>query len=78
MWVQVYLYASKPPLFGMTEVIEVNHVATERRKIMRSKIAKNPPDWIVVSNDTNIGYDYTNYVQVAKSGYFAVYQRRTR
>lgn len=78
MWVQVYLYASKPPIFGMTEVIEVNHVATERRKIMRDKIAKHPPDWIVVSNDTNVGYDYTNYVQVAKSSYFAVYQRRTR
>ena len=62
----------------MTEMIEVNRVVPERRKIMRDKIKKQPPDWIAVSHDTNVEYDYTNYEQVAKSGYFAIYKRRTK
>ena len=78
MWTQLYLYAQKKPIYGMTEMIEVNRVVPERRKIMRDKIKKQPPDWIAVSHDTNVEYDYTNYEQVAKSGYFAIYKRRAK
>jgi hypothetical protein len=78
MYCEVYLYANKKPEYGMMEVVEVNEVATERRKIMRTKIDRNPPDWIVLGNDVNVNYDYSNYERVAKSGFFSVLKRNTK
>ena len=59
----------------MMEVVEVNDVANERRKIMRSKINRQPPEWIVIGA-AGIEYDYKQYQVAAKSGFFQVLKRR--
>lgn len=75
MYTEIYLYARKKPIYGMMEVVEVNDVANERRKIMRSKINRQPPEWIVIGA-AGIEYDYKQYQVAAKSGFFQVLKRR--
>ncbi len=78
MHTEIYLWAKKPPVHGMMEVIEVHAVAKERRRIMENKISKSPPDWIVVGNDINANFDYSDYAVVARSPYFVIYKRRVQ
>ena len=75
MHVEIYTVAKKKPAYGMMELVEVNHVAKERRSKMLRRIGATPPDWIVVANDTNIEYDYSPYSVVAKTLNFLVYKR---
>lgn len=78
MHTEIYLWAKKPPVHGMMEVIEVHAVAKERRRIMENKISKSPPDWIVVGSDINVNFDYSDYAVVARSPYFLIYKRRAQ
>jgi len=45
---------------------------------MENKISKSPPDWIVVGNDINVNFDYSDYAVVARSPYFVIYKRRAQ
>jgi len=77
MWAQIYAYSGKKPEYGMS-IVEVSMAAAERGKAALKKIHNKPPDWIVVSDDIDIDYDYSKYDSVAKSRYFLVYKRRAQ
>jgi hypothetical protein len=76
MYSEIYIWSKKPPVYGMTEQVEIANVATERRQIMRNRFVKNPPEWVVADGRTaGVIFDYGGYHAVAKSLYFVVYRK---
>lgn len=71
---EIYTWSGKPPQYGMTEQIEIASVATERRKKMRVRLVKNPPDWVVVQPGMmSLQFESKGYHPVARSVNFVVY-----
>jgi len=62
----VYVYAQKPPTYGMTEQIEVRSVAFERRRRMVDKWSRKPPKWIALTMQPEL--------QLNPQGYQLVYE----
>jgi hypothetical protein len=78
MFSEIYIWAKKPILYGMTEQIEISQVANERRKIVRTRLANNPPRYIVEEPGYGLGFDKAGYKPIAKNDYFIVYELRTK
>jgi hypothetical protein len=70
---EIYTWSGKPPMYGMTEQIEIASVAEERRRKMRVLLAKNQPNWIVTQPGSSLNFDANGYHPVARSVYFVVY-----
>ena len=77
MYSEIYIWSKKPPVYAMTEQIEIAQVATERREIMKYKFAKNPPTWVVIhkAHPVSIRFDPNGYHPVAQSIFFAIYRK---
>jgi hypothetical protein len=75
---EIYIWSGKPPIYGMTEQVEIASVASERRKQMKNRYHKNPPEWVVtdtMSKTTPITFDPGGYHLVAKSIFFEIYRK---
>lgn len=76
---ELYDYAEKPIVYGMTETIEVNTVALERREYMVKKWKTHTPDYVVISNADyqHVEFDGRGYNRVAASsgGTFEVFKK---
>jgi hypothetical protein len=78
MYSEIYIWSGKPPVYGMTEQIEIAQVATERRKKMIYRFSKNPPKYVVVHlehNNMPVKFDFKGYHPVARSVFFAIYRK---
>jgi len=75
MYSEVYIWSGKRPIYGMTEQVEVSTAATERRKKMLSRFARNPADWVVVQRDWPTQFDPTGFQKRAESVFFEIYER---
>jgi hypothetical protein len=79
MWSEIYIWSGKPPVYGMTEQIEIAQVAKERRQAMINRFHAHPPKWIVANTNQNesdgIALDTSGYTLVAKSVFFLIYRK---
>jgi hypothetical protein len=75
---EIYIWSGKPPVYGMTEQIEIASVAGERRKQMKNLYHKSPPQWVVIDSQHNnmpIRFDTSGYHLVANSVFYMIYQK---
>jgi hypothetical protein len=78
MHTEILIYAEKPVLFGLTEQLEINQVADERRQVMLEKWPKAPPTWVVTMADpmpvqfVTTGYHLESETQ---DGLFKIWRR---
>jgi hypothetical protein len=75
MYSEIYIWSGKAPQYGMTEQVEIASVAAERRQKMKSRIAKNPPLWVVEQPGYINRFDPEGYRPVARSVYFVIYKK---
>jgi len=73
---EIYIWAKKKPPYGMLELVEINHVAIERREKMLIRLYEYPADWIVdMPGGVGIHYDFKGYRLQGSVGMFNIYQR---
>lgn len=72
---EIHIWSGKPPIYGMTEQIEIAQVAKERRRKMLPRFAKNPPDWVVHQPGHSTRFDPNGYRPVLKGNHFIVYKK---
>lgn len=74
----VYVYAQKPPVYGLAEQIEIRESAPERREEWRRQFKGDAPEWVV--NGPEPGWTFTGkaYEERARSqsGEFVVYRKQ--
>jgi len=74
---EIYLWANKKVLYGMTEQIEIAQVVPERRQHMIEMYKKDPADWVVENRASpSVRFDKAGYNMVGKSAFFNLYKRK--
>ena len=76
MHTEIYIHARKPVPFGLAEQIEINSVASERRKIMEHQWQRNPPDWVVMTENAIVAFVPNGYDLVAQGAFNKIYKKR--
>lgn len=77
MHTEVYTYAQKFPPYGLVEQIEINSVATERRRMMIEQFRHNPPDWVVETpNPNGVNFDGYGFEIVTVGNYTRTWRRK--
>lgn len=75
MYSEIYIWAKKKPMYGMTEQVEISQVITKRRDRMKTLITREPPTWVVVEPGYGYTFDTDGYKLEAKSVYFRIYKK---
>ncbi len=64
----VYVWAQKPPTYGMTEQIELNTVIPEKRREMLRRWNANPPKWVVLTSSPAVAVSPNGYRMAWEAG----------
>jgi hypothetical protein len=64
----VYIWAQKPPTYGMTEQIELNTVIPEKRREMLERWNAHPPKWIVLTANPAVAVSPNGYKMAWEAG----------
>jgi hypothetical protein len=76
---EIYIWAKKKPPYGFLELVEINDVSVERRKVMNERITHNPPDLIVQPTfGAATDYNLAKYKAIGNTNMFVVYQRKVK
>jgi len=71
----IYIYSGKPPIYGMTEQLEIRENVPERRETWRKQFKYLPPRFVVAGPGGGWLFNGTGYNMVAESREFKVYER---
>lgn len=75
MHTHIYIYARKKVPYGLAEQIEINDVVPGRRKLMKEEWKKDPPKWVVVTDNQKVRFEPNGYSLEAEAPSIAVYKK---